>query len=169
MTTTAAVPYQPPNSKGCVDDHRVTLKERREKSQRMAGKEGAKEAANTSTSAAAAAATIASPAGDSSASGEPSTKKVAVPPAAPKRTTSQEVSDEVSPVDLVPPPLRYGALPRVVYSAAGSGKVPRRFRFSLPKKRQSSRLGLASRLNAPCLLPYVVDSIIAGLWSEGDA
>lgn len=53
----------------------------------MAGKEGAREGADTST----ATAVEITVAGDSG-TGELSTKKVAVPSAGPKRTTSQEVS-----------------------------------------------------------------------------
>ena len=53
----------------------------------MAGKEGAREGTDASTAAA-----VESIAAGDSGTGEPSTKKVPVPSAGPKRSTSQEVS-----------------------------------------------------------------------------
>lgn len=126
----------------------------------MAGKEGAREGADASTAAAA----VESAASGDSGTGELSTKKVAVPAAAPKRTTSQEVSwFEAVPLGPRTAAAEVWSPPSSVYHSNTAwrlgcvchGRLVEKYReVSLPKKRQSLKL---SRVATCCLLPIVMN------------
>lgn len=161
--TTAAVPYQPPNSKGCgCSPCNPGEKELRE-SQRMAGKEGAREGADASTAAA-----VENAAAGDSGTGELSTKKVAVPAAAPKRTTSQEVSwfeavplgPRTAAAEVWRPRVCIIATPRGGWGVCATGGLWKSTEKSAcPRKNR-----VVSRVATCCLLPYRAEP-----WFEGDS